>query len=212
MAGTSAGSGPDSAGPDSADLVLGSVRLLLDLCAAGVRLTPAGRLPRAVVREVQERRPHWGWEPETPARIEEDLLPLAMLDELLRSCRLLRVVHGVLRPTRAAASDIEILRRLQVRLFDETFHGQLCRLLLETLSNVDTVAEAMLVDAALHQLAPHWRRPDRPLDHVDVRVAVGRAHHELVGLDAVTTSGSRLRDFWSISASGRALLAPAAAA
>ena len=207
MARTPAGSGSDTAGP-----VPPSVRLLLDLCAGGVRLTPGGRLPRSVVREVQERRPHWGWDPDTPPRIEEDVLPLAMLDELLRSCRLLRVVHGVLSPTRAAASDAEILLRLQTRLFDETFHGQLCRLLLETLSNVDAVAEATLIDAALHQLAPRWRRPDRPLDHVDVRVAVGRAHHELVGLDAVTTSGSRLRDFWSISPTGRALLPPAVAA
>ena len=198
---------PDAAGP-----VPGSVCLLLDLCADGVRLTPGGRLPRAIVRAVQERRPHWGVDPDRPARVEEALLPLAMLHELLRSCRLLRVVHGVLTPTRAASADAEVLRRLQNGLFDESFHGQLCRLLLETLSNVDAVAEATLVDAALHQLAPHWHRPDRPLDRVDVRVAVGRAHHVLVGLDAVTTSGSRLRDVWSISPVGRALLPSAVAA
>ncbi len=201
-----------AAGPGAAGPVPGSVRLLLDLCAGGVRLTPGRRLPRVVVRGVQERRPHWGWDADRPAQREEDLLPLAMLHELLRSCRLLRLVHGVLSPTRAAASDAEVLRRLQAGLFDESFHGQLCRLLLETLSNVDAVAEVTLVDAALHQLAPSWHRPDRPLDRVDVRVAVGRAHHVLVGLDAVTTSGSRLRDFWSISPAGRALLPSAVAA
>ena len=217
MARTPAGSGSDAAdpgmpNPGAAGPVPGSVRLLLDLCAGGVRLTPGGRLPRVIVRAVQESRPHWGWDPDRPARVEEDLLPLAMLHELLRSCRLLRLVHGVLSPTRASASDSEVLRRLQAGLFDESFHGQLCRLLLETLSNVDAVAEVTLVDAALHQLAPSWHRPDRPLDRVDVRVAVGRAHHVLVGLDAVTTSGSRLRDVWSISPAGRALLPPAVAA
>jgi len=203
---------PAGQGCDATRLVPPSVRLLLDLCADGVRLTPGGRLPRTIVREVQEHRPHWGWQPDRPARVEEDLLPLAMLHELLRACRLLRLVHGVLIPTRAAAADPEVLRRLQAGLFDETFHGQLCRLLLETLRNVDEVAEVMLVDAALHQLAPHWRRPERPLERLDVRVAVGRAHHVLVGLDAVTTSGSRLRDFWSITASGRVLLPEAVAA
>ena len=202
----------DGAASDGDSCVPGSVRLLLDLSAGGVRLTPGGRLPRVIVRAVQERRPHWGSGGDRPARVEEDLLPLAMLHELLRSCRLLRLVNGVLSPTRAAASAAEVLRRLQAGLFDESFHGRLCRLLLETLSNVDTVAEATLVDAALHQLAPHWHRPDRPLDRVDVRVAVGRAHHVLVGLDAVTTSGSRLRDFWSISPAGRALLPSALAA
>lgn len=183
-----------------------SVRLLLQLCTAGVRLTPGGRLPRALVRRVQEARPHWGWEPGRPARVEEDLLPLAMLHELLRTARLLRLVHGVLTPTRAASSDAEVLHRLSSTLFAPTFHGELCRLLLETLRSVDEVVEGTLVDAALHQLAPHWRRPDRPLERLDVRVAVGRARLELLGLDAVTTSGSLLHDSWSITAGGRALL------
>ena len=36
-----------------------SVRMLLDLLANGVTLTPGGRLPRVVVRAVQEQRPGW---------------------------------------------------------------------------------------------------------------------------------------------------------
>lgn len=194
-------------GPREQQAVPDSVRLLLELCGGGVRLTPGGRLPRALVRRIQEARPHWCWEPGRPARVEEDLLPLAMLHELLRTVRLLRLAHGVLTPTRAAHSDTEVLRRLSESIFTPTFHGELCRLLLETLNNVDEVAEGMLVDAALHRLAPHWRRPDRPLEQLDLRVAVGRARHVLLGLDAVTTSGSLLRDSWRITASGRALLA-----
>lgn len=38
-----------------------SVRLLLDLVGEGVTLTPGGRLPRAFVRQVQERYPGWLW-------------------------------------------------------------------------------------------------------------------------------------------------------
>ena len=57
---------------DAVGVVPGSVRLLLDLLADGVKLTPGGRLPRAVVRAVQEQRP--GWNPlDRPASIEEDL-------------------------------------------------------------------------------------------------------------------------------------------
>lgn len=197
---------PPGQRPADQPVVPGSVRLLLDLCGEGVTLTSGGRLPRAVVRQVQLQRPQWGWAQDQPARIEEDLLPLAMLHELLRKAHLLRLAHGVLTTTKAAASDAEVVRRLRAGLFDRSFHGQLCHLLLDTLSNIDEVAEAVLVDAALLRLAPEWRRQDRPLEHLDVRVAVGRAHHDLIGLDAITTSGSLLRDSWSITAEGRALL------
>ncbi len=188
-------------------LVPHSVRLLLELCADGVVLTAGGRLPRAVVRRVQEQRPSWAFEPDRQAHTEEDLLPLAMLHDLLRAVRLLRLVHGRLSPTKAAADDVDVVSRLRAGLFDETFHGQLCRLLLDSLENVDEVAEGVLVDAALLQLGPVWTRQGAPLNHVDVRVAVGRARHTLLGLDAVATSGSLLQDQWSITATGRALVA-----
>ena len=48
-----------------------SLRLLLDLLAGGVNLTPGGRLPRLVLRAVQERRPEW-CPLDRPASIEED--------------------------------------------------------------------------------------------------------------------------------------------
>ena len=55
-----------------------SVRLTLDLLADGVRLTPGGRLPRAVVRQVQQQRPQW--DPlGRPANLEDDLPPLVAL-------------------------------------------------------------------------------------------------------------------------------------
>ena len=52
-----------------------SVRLLIDFAADGIKLTPGGRLPRTVVRSMQQHRPHWhplG----RPAATEDDLPPL----------------------------------------------------------------------------------------------------------------------------------------
>ena len=69
-----------------------SVRMLLDLTAGGVKLTPGGRLPRALVRQVQEQRPQW-YPLDRPASIEEDLLPLAVLHDLMRSVGLLRLAR-----------------------------------------------------------------------------------------------------------------------
>ncbi|MCE0764895.1 plasmid pRiA4b ORF-3 family protein [Pseudonocardia kujensis] len=89
-----------------------SVRIVLDLLAGGVKLTPGGRLPRAVVRAVQEQRPDW-YPLERPASIEEDLPPLAVLHDILRKVGLARLARGVLRPTRAAGDDVEVVRRLR---------------------------------------------------------------------------------------------------
>ena len=97
-----------------------SVRLLLDLLAGGVKLTPGGRLPRSVVRAVQERRPDW-YPLDRPASIEEDLFPLAVLHESLRKVGLARLANGVLRPTRAAADDREVVRRLRTWFEPEGF-------------------------------------------------------------------------------------------
>lgn len=92
--------------------VPGSVRIMLDLLAGGVRLTPGGRLPRSVVRAVQSRRPDWCFL-DRPASIEDDLPPLAALHEILREVGVVRLARGVLSPTRAAADDLEIVRRLR---------------------------------------------------------------------------------------------------
>ena len=88
------------------------VRLILGLAADGVRLTPGGRLPRAMVRQVQKRYPSW-YPLDRPASIEEDLLPLAALHDLLRQVGLLRLRKGVLATTRSASNDTEVIRSLR---------------------------------------------------------------------------------------------------
>jgi hypothetical protein len=97
-----------------------SVRLLLDLAAGGLKLTPAGRLPRAAVREVQQHRPHWHLTGR-PAATEDDLWPLVALHQLLRRVGLLRLRHGVLAPTKAASDDLTVLRRLRCGFDPEAF-------------------------------------------------------------------------------------------
>lgn len=88
------------------------VRRLFELAADGVKLTPGGRLPRAFVRQVQEHYPSWSVS-ERPASVEEDLPPLAALHDLLRHVGLLRLHRGILGPTRAAADELDVVRRLR---------------------------------------------------------------------------------------------------
>ncbi|HEY6795696.1 MAG TPA: plasmid pRiA4b ORF-3 family protein, partial [Kineosporiaceae bacterium] len=64
-----------------------TVRLLLDLVGDKVRLTQAGRLPRALVREVQERRPDWN-SLGKPASSEDDVYQLSCLHALMREAGL----------------------------------------------------------------------------------------------------------------------------
>lgn len=88
------------------------VRLLLSLTADGVTLTPGGRLPRVVVRQVHERYPEW-YPLGRPASIEDDLWPLAALHDVLRQVGLLRLRKGIVAPTRAAGDELETIRRLR---------------------------------------------------------------------------------------------------
>jgi hypothetical protein len=98
-----------------------SVRLLLDLLDGGVKLTPGGRLPRSLVRAVQAERPSW-YPLDRPASIEEDLPPLATLHALLRTAGLARLSRGTLTPTKAAADDLQIIRRLRNAPEPDSFH------------------------------------------------------------------------------------------
>lgn len=111
---------PDLLVQQTAGAVPAPVRLVLDLGADGVKLTPGGRLPRALVRQVQERYPSW-YALGRSASIEEDLPPLVALHDLLRQVGLLRLRKGVLSTTRVANDDTETIRRLR-SWFDPT-HG-----------------------------------------------------------------------------------------
>jgi hypothetical protein len=179
-----------------------SVRLLLDLVADGVRLTPGGRLPRTVVRSMQQHRPHWhvlG----RPAATEDDLPPLGALHELLRGVGLLRLRHGVLTPTRAAGDELAVVRRLRSAFSPNTFATEITELSIGVLaahgpSNLLQLAERV------HQLLGHaWQRDGQPVTERDVQIAIAQQSPIMRGLDLIDDTD---RHAWTVGASARSLL------
>ncbi len=182
-------------------LVPGSVRLLLELLADGVKLTPGGRLPRTVVRAVQDQRPAW-YPLDRPASVEEDLLPLAALHDVLRHVGLLRLANGVLRPIKAAADDVEVVRRLRSWFEPGEFTTLVIEraLALVVVRSSATVAE--LAAVVFPMLGHGWRLADRPLSAADVENVLHRSTHQLRALDLVTGTWKQ----WSPGPSARSLL------
>ncbi len=186
---------------DAVGTVPDSVRLVLDLLTDGVKLTPGGRLPRAVVRAVQQERP--GWNPMGRlASIEEDLLPLAVLHDLLRHVRLVRLTNGVLRSTKAAADELETVRRLRSWFDEGAFHTMTAEraVALAAARGPLQVAE---IAAEVHPLLGHgWSRGGKPITTRDVEDELRILAHQLQALDLITRSRSE----WSPGPSARSLL------
>lgn len=178
-----------------------SVRIVLDLLTDGVKLTPGGRLPRAVVRAVQEQRP--GWNPTgRPASIEEDLLPLAVLHDLLRHVRLVRLANGVLRPTKAAADELETVRRLRSWFEANAFHTMAAERAV-ALVVARGPLQVPAIAAEVHPLLGHgWSRGGKPITTRDVEDELRNLAHQLQALDLITRSRSE----WSPGPSARSLL------
>jgi hypothetical protein len=182
-----------------------SVRLLLDLIAGGVALTPGGRLPRALVRQVQEQRP--GWYPlGRPASVEEDLLPLAALHELMRHVGLLRLTKGVLRPIRAAENDLEVVRRLRSWFPPEEFTSLLASDVVAMLAAVGPLTADELA-GRLHPQYDRWARNGQPLTQRDVLRSIHQEAAVLQGLDQVEID----RPIWSAGPAATSLLTRATA-
>lgn len=179
--------------------VPGSVRLLLDLVAGSVKLTAGGRLPRAVVRAVQEQRPHWGWG--KPAHLEDDLPPLAQLHDLLRHVGLLRLARGVLAPTKAAGDDQQIIRRLR-RVFEpDSFHDILAGVGVAHLAARGALPRRALADLT-HPWLERWSVGGRPVTPRDVDTELSVIRDRLEALDLVRVDGPR----WHPGPSARTLL------
>jgi Plasmid pRiA4b ORF-3-like protein len=178
--------------PDATDLLVqqtagavpSTVRLLLDLARDGIVLTPGGRLPRSVVREVQQHRPRWAWS-EKPAHVEDDLPPLCALHDLLRETGLLRLRQGALRPIRAADDDLEVMRRLRSWSTGEEFTGRLIDLLLALICTGPPQTAADLADRILPLLGRGWVSDGHPLTTRDVTLDIHRLNSTLRGLDVV---------------------------
>ena len=213
---TWAGSWNDSFDLATADLLVqqtvgavpGPVQLLLRLATDGVRLTPGGRLPRSLVRQVQEHYPRWhplG----RPASVEEDLPPLAALHDLLREVGLLRLRKGVLAPTRAAGDDLEAVRRL--RSWFGPQYGFVSMLTTDTLALLAREGPCRPQDMAgrlLGLLGDRWvTGQGQHLDETEVTSNLYSLRSALEGLDLVQSS----KGTWEAGPSARWLLPRATA-
>ncbi len=176
-----------------------SVRLLLDLVADGVKLTPGGRLPRTVVRNMQQHRPDW-YPLDRPASIEDDLRPLVVLHDLLRSVGLLRLRHGVLSRTRAAGDDLAIVRRLRSAFEPNAFGTVITELVVGQLAAQGSLPLAQLTERVHELLGPRWQIDGRPLTREDLRDALIRQSAVMEALDLVDKSA------WHAWTAGRSAL------
>lgn len=170
----------------TAGAVPAPVRLVLELTRTGVKLTPGGRLPPAFVREVQEAYSSW-CSFDRPASLEEDLPPLAALHDLLRRVGLLRLHKGVLAPTRAAADDIEVIRRLRSWFGpDDGFVAVLVGEGLACLVADGPCRPETLAGRLLPMLGDRWiTSQGERLDEKRLRYELYRIQPDLIGLDLI---------------------------
>lgn len=182
--------------------VPGSVRLLLDLIGDGVELAPGMRLPKVMVRQVQEQRPLWGPR-DTPAELEYDLNPLIHLRDLMRAAGLLRVAKGVLRPTKAALSgDTEIIRRLRTRFPAADPMTTLAGMTIGRLVALGPATVGRLAERVHADLDWTWTYDDHEMTVEDLRLILADAGRAWIALDLVTDDAGT----WSAGPSARTLL------
>lgn len=159
-----------------------SVRILLDVVKDGVRLTPAGRLPRTAVRAMQAHRPEWSADGR-PATFEEHLHALFVLHGILREVGLLKLHRGVLSPTKSAADDAEVIRRLRGWFDGDEFRDYLSAIVVGVLSTAGPLTPGEVVDVAGGLMGEGWVDPGGVGVDYDgeIRLAVGA----LTALDLV---------------------------
>ncbi len=179
-----------------------SVRLLLEIIGDGVKLTPGGRLPRSVVRAMQEHRPHW-YPLGRPASIEEDLYPLAVLHDVLRDVGLLRMRHGVLVPIKAAGDDITVIRRLRSAFDADLFTTEITELTIAALLLNGPQSTKQLAAQVYPMLGYGWQINGRPLTESDVERSISQQSATMRAFDLIHITD---RYSWSPGPSARTLL------
>lgn len=194
---------------DTVGQVPASVRLVLSALAGGVKLTPGGRLPRSVVRAVQEQRPAWNPFGQQ-AHLEEDLPPLAALHELLRQAGLARLSRGVLSPTKAAGDDLEIIRRLRRALDPDGFRGVLISVAVAHLAARGAATREQL-GHDVHPWLRRWAIGGRPVTAADLATELSREFPLMRALELVDHEPLRHRDPWRPGPSATTLLPRATA-
>lgn len=192
----------DSQVRDTAGLAPKSVRLILDLARDGVKVTPAGRLNRAFVREIQQRRPEWGFG--TPASKETDVVSLFMLHHLLRDVGLLRLRAGTVTPIRAARDDREVVRRIRGYFSAEPFTETILTITVAELAVHGGSTPSTLAERAFEMLGFGWKARDgQPICVQDVRTRLLHLAPLTQALDLITLTGV---DQWAPGPSALSLL------
>jgi hypothetical protein len=185
-----------------------SVRLVLELAAGGVRLTPGGRLPRAFVRKVQEQRPGWYPFDGRPASREEDLVPLLVLHDELRRVGLLRLSRGVVTPTRAASDELDTVRRLRSCLDDDPFGAVLADLAVALVAAEGPLSTPAIAERVHPLVGPGWSSSAGPVTVDDVHRTLGTLGALLEALDLVERDSGCV---WRAGSGARTLLLRATA-
>jgi hypothetical protein len=178
-----------------------TVRMLLDLIGDGVKLTQAGRLPRVLVRAVQERRPDWFYV-ERPANSEDDSAPLSVLHDLLRRSGVLRLAKGVLRLTKAAADDCEVVRRVRSWFDEGTFELVVAERAVAHLVAHGPMSDGELAVTVFPWIGHGWRRGDEPISEYDVRRQLCSLTSALKALEMIATE----KDRWAAGPSALTVL------
>jgi len=142
---------------------------------------------------------------DVPASIEEDLLPLAALHDILRHVRLLRLANGVLRPTKAAADEIQTVRRLRSWFTPQQFSTVVAERAAALVAARGPMTTPQIAAEVLPMMGHGWQRGATPITARDVEQELHRLSHQQA-LDLI----ARDRALWSAGPSARSLLPRAA--
>ena len=172
-----------------------------DRRARQLRLTQAGRLPRVLVRTVQEQRPDW-FHSDRPASTEDDSPQLSALHELLRRGGVLRLAKGVLRASNAAADEREIVRRIRAWFEQGSFELVVAERALAHLAARGPMTDGELAAAVYPWLGHGWRRGDDPITECDVKQQLWRLSTGLKALEMIAVE----RGTWTAGPSALTVL------
>ena len=179
-----------------------SVRLLIDLVADGVKLTPGGRLPRTVVRSMQQHRPHWYLA--RPARLHRGRP--ASAGRAARPAPRRRAATAARRranPTRAAGDDLAVVRRLRSAFDANTFATEITELTIGVLAAHGPLPLAELATRVHQLLGRGWQRGGQPISVQDVRLAIAQQSPIMKGLDLIDNANWNA---WTCGAAALSLL------
>ena len=95
---------------------------------------------------------------------------------------------GVLRPTRAAADDLQVVRRLRSWFLpDDDFAAILAGVTVAVLATSGALPSAELAAKVFPLLGHRWVTDGHPLTEMDVRMSIASATSVLTGLDLIET-------------------------